>query len=243
MTGDNSAQIEAPVKEGHFYSAEFLAQLMQWKQEGVTDREIAIKLGVSRWSISALVRRQRQGAPSLRAADPEYDRQWVQRVKARCLIDDKGCWLWQGHKTPTGYGLTSYRTRTGGIHRYMYQIANGVPLQHEEYVLHRCDVRNCCNPDHLFIGTQKDNNNDCAQKGRHYEGSKTHCERGHPLSGDNVIIGRQHPPKTGIKRTCKACQEIHRNKPEEIIKRRERQRRYKLRKKAERLAQSQGEAA
>jgi HNH endonuclease len=51
-------------------------------------------------------------------------------------------------------------------HRFAWSIANGKPVPDGLFVLHRCDVPLCVNPDHLFLGTQLDNMRDCARKGR-----------------------------------------------------------------------------
>jgi hypothetical protein len=85
----------------------------------------------------------------------------------------------------------------------MYRVHFGVTLKTEQYVLHKCDVRNCINPDHLWIGSAADNNRDCAAKGRHYEGKKTHCERGHEFTPENT---RLFPNGRGsTSRKCLTC--------------------------------------
>lgn len=146
--------------------------------------------------------------------DPkEYNRKWIERVKAKCITDANGCWLFQGWKNYSGYGLATYHGRNFNAHRAMYIAHFGVELETEQYVLHRCDVRNCVNPEHLFIGSAKDNNNDCATKGRHFEGSKEFCDRGHPLSGDNVRLRWQKGGKIRM-RVCIACERINHTSPE-----------------------------
>lgn len=77
-----------------------------------------------------------------------------------------GCWLWQGFIFPRGYGSFRYR-RNGSnrAHRFAYEHFVG-PIPKGLFVLHRCDVRHCVNPDHLFLGTQKDNIADMLAKGR-----------------------------------------------------------------------------
>lgn len=94
------------------------------------------------------------------------------------------CWLWTGSKGKSGYGVIGQsRSDGGGIlksHRVSWEIANG-PITNGLWVLHKCDVRLCVNPDHLFLGTPKDNTQDCVRKGRHNpprgekcKGSRTH---------------------------------------------------------------------
>lgn len=81
-----------------------------------------------------------------------------------------GCVLWTGRKDRHGYGRVSHYLKTGeyitsGAHRMAWTLKHGeIPPGH--YVLHRCDVRGCINPEHLFIGTAKDNSADMHRKGR-----------------------------------------------------------------------------
>lgn len=75
-----------------------------------------------------------------------------------------GCWLWGGDYYTTGYGIISSSGKSTSAHRFSYSMFKGSP--HGNYVLHKCDVRGCVNPDHLFLGTQKDNIQDMIKKGR-----------------------------------------------------------------------------
>ena len=86
------------------------------------------------------------------------------------------CWIWTGTKSTYGYGAF-YFWGSGGkwtmrvAHRIMWQLYNG-PIPEGFWVLHTCDNPPCCNPDHLFLGTQEDNMRDMAQKGRGAIGEK-----------------------------------------------------------------------
>lgn len=76
-----------------------------------------------------------------------------------------GCWLWQSLKTSKGYGRLYCFGRMNLAHRISYQLyVEDVP--DDLCVLHRCDTPGCVNPDHLFLGTAADNNQDKADKGR-----------------------------------------------------------------------------
>lgn len=80
---------------------------------------------------------------------------------------DGDCWVWTGSiKVPSGYGQTSVDTCgvRGTAHRHAYRLACGDPG--ELSVLHRCDNRLCCRPDHLFLGDHHANWADAIAKGR-----------------------------------------------------------------------------
>ena len=76
-----------------------------------------------------------------------------------------GCWVWQGSRLKTGYGTLSVDGRGWRAHRLAYTLAVG-PIPQGLKVLHKCDNPPCCNPDHLWLGTQGDNIRDMNVKGR-----------------------------------------------------------------------------
>lgn len=76
-----------------------------------------------------------------------------------------GCWLWRRSLDSHGYGQLTVEGRTRLAHRLAFEFANG-PIPEGLCVLHRCDVPRCCNPNHLFLGTKKDNSDDMIAKGR-----------------------------------------------------------------------------
>lgn len=87
-----------------------------------------------------------------------------------CRVFDKaeitdGCWLFRGARTPFGYGIIKHNGHITNAHHAAWIAAHGeVPTGIS--VLHRCDNPACCNPAHMFLGTQKDNMDDMNAKGR-----------------------------------------------------------------------------
>lgn len=73
------------------------------------------------------------------------------------------CWIWTGSVCGAGYGQFTYR----GIHYFAHQVAYELLIGPRTLnVLHDCDNRVCCNPCHLWHGTQSQNMSDAVKKGR-----------------------------------------------------------------------------
>lgn len=76
------------------------------------------------------------------------------------------CWIWNRLVVqPSGYGTLKFHQKSIKAHRAMYSEFVG-PIPEGLLVLHKCDVRLCVNPEHLFVGTNDDNMKDMAEKKR-----------------------------------------------------------------------------
>jgi len=99
----------------------------------------------------------------------------LKRLVKGIRITKTGCWEWQGSKT-VGYGTLKMPEIYGNFkilaHRLSWVAFKGEPIADGLFVCHRCDNRKCVNPDHLFLGTQQDNLQDCSSKGRTMTGSR-----------------------------------------------------------------------
>ena len=128
-----------------------------------------------------------------------------ERFESKCEPEPtSGCWLWTGAVDGDGYGVLYNSGDDRKTHRISWMIRFG-PIPKGMSVLHKCDNPPCVNPDHLFLGTALDNMHDAMKKGRAktwgaLQAAKTHCKRGHLLSGSNVIVEK------GKGRHCRTCQ-------------------------------------
>ncbi len=110
----------------------------------------------------------------------------IKRFEKKLSIPDiNGCIKWLGWKNDDGYGKFSVGDIYKFAHRFAYELyVEKIPKG--KYVLHKCDVRDCCNVEHLYIGDQFDNMNDCAQRKR-FNSRKGSLNGRANLNEDNVI--------------------------------------------------------
>lgn len=108
----------------------------------------------------------------------------IERFWARVQCADK-CWRWVGHiHSQTGYGSFSFRGRGYRAHRLSLMI-HGHIVPGDKDACHHCDNRWCVNPDHLYVGTRKQNMADCTERRRHNK-PKGETHWGARLSADDV---------------------------------------------------------
>lgn len=98
----------------------------------------------------------------------------------------KGCWLWRG-STSNGYGYIGYKNKNLRVHIVSYLIFKGkFPIGFD--IHHKCNVRNCCNPDHLEAITHLENVLKSTSPAA-IAAQQTQCINGHPF--DQIYKGRR----------------------------------------------------
>jgi hypothetical protein len=121
---------------------------------------------------------------------------------------NSGCFLFAGPTNGKDYGRVWFRGRRDYAHRVSWMLFRGDEITRGLYVCHRCDTPACVNPDHLFLGTCRDNVRDCIAKGRFKDFSdngnvaKTHCKSGHPFDEENTAWSVENGR---TRRSCRAC--------------------------------------
>lgn len=87
-------------------------------------------------------------------------------------VDDNGCWI-KGHLPRSeNYRKTTHHGETISLHRYSLEYHAGPPPSPGMFACHKCHVRECFNPDHLYWGTVQDNVRDTVLAGNHSRGSR-----------------------------------------------------------------------
>lgn len=163
---------------------------------GAAFRRKEKEIGYAQWAkakaCSAACRARLQRVPLAK-------RFWAKVLK---VPGENACWVWIGNKNEHGYGTLGVNRKMEKAHRVALALESGEPIPDGVDVCHKCDNPSCVRPDHLFLGTMSDNIRDCVLKGRHAQKIKTHCPRGHPYSGENLLV------RDG-RRFCKECAREH----------------------------------
>ena len=94
-------------------------------------------------------------------------------ISKRLVVDSNDCWIWPGHTSQAGYGIVScdkmtdlpHNTGQISVHKLSYLYHYG-RMPKDKIILHDCDNRRCCNPEHLRAGTHLENSRDAQARGR-----------------------------------------------------------------------------
>lgn len=120
----------------------------------------------------------------------------VERFYSKIKINKQtGCWEWLGGTFTNGYGVFKAKRKTWRAHRYSYTISKG-KIPENKILHHKCENKLCVNPKHLEPITILEH----PKISTNHNTNKTHCIRGHLLSGKNLYI----TPSSG-KRVCSKC--------------------------------------
>src|SRR5208337_958876 len=93
-------------------------------------------------------------------------------LKSMIVLKTKKCIHWPYNVTKDGYGHIKFRRKNYGAHVMAWMLTRDEPIPNGLCICHKCDVRNCINPKHLFIGTDDDNRRDMISKNRHVFGER-----------------------------------------------------------------------
>lgn len=124
-------------------------------------------------------------------------------------VDTSGnCWIWMGGKCRFGYGSSYSSGKYIKAHRHAYILSKGnIPKELE--VMHSCDNPSCVRPEHLSLGTHRENMQDSLLRGRrpkYLNEKRSVCKRGHNISSpENVYVNPNHPEKGRICRICRSA--------------------------------------
>lgn len=126
---------------------------------------------------------------------------FIKRFWSKVTIGEPdACWVWTGCRAKDGYGRLTRDGKSHTAHRIAWGFSNG-PIPDGMHVLHRCDFPPCCNPAHLWIGTNADNVRDKTAKGR-----------------NNSPTGDRHKSRTKPESVARGDRSGSRTKPESLAR-------------------------
>lgn len=137
-----------------------------------------------------------------RPARPLTERFWEKITKG----NPNECWLWTGATDSAGYGQIQRGARGEGrirAHRLSYELHHG-QISEDAEVCHSCDNPACVNPSHLWLGTHRDNMQDCKSKGRNFTNGE---ER--PRGDRNPATRLTEDQVRHIRELCNQCVPRH----------------------------------
>ncbi len=134
-------------------------------------------------------------------------------------VDRSGpaCWPWIGARNPGGYGNFGIGYRTHRASRVAYELTFG-PIPAGMFVCHSCDNPPCCNPEHLFLGTNADNLRDMATKGRATGGKATGDRNGMRTHPESVRRGDEHWTRRKLEHLARGDRNGARLHPERLAR-------------------------
>ena len=148
-------------------------------------------------------RKKRKGGGGKAGQDP------VDRFNDKIShTDDNGCHVWGGAANSRGYGCFAWGGKGKSVlaHRWAYEHLGGNDIPEGLVIDHECRNRLCVNPEHMRVVTNGENIL-CGQSPIAINSRKTHCKKGHPLSGENLYVYKR---KTGENRHCRTCAKVSR---------------------------------
>jgi len=117
------------------------------------------------------------------------------------------CWTWMGstsgknYKNGNGYGVFWDGKKIRKATHVAWELEYKQEFPIDKMACHHCDNPICVRPSHIYVGDGFTNAQDRLRRGRHEHANKTHCLRGHPFSGDNLVV-------QGTRRRCRICLRI-----------------------------------